>query len=240
MKDYSVSEENLNAYVDQQLDTNDRADILAQIRQQPELSQQVNELQELKEWVRMSYQEPPGISEPPSFKSFHPFNHLQAIAASILLLFGGLLGWMIHGPDIPDNITSFHELEQAESVTQTSSKVLIHISKMDLDRVSLALDKAEQLLKDSQQRDKPLQLEVIANAQGLALLRDGSPFGHRIESLSKQHDNIAFLACGIAMQNVRLTEGIEEVQLLPQAQQVDAALEQILRRLKAGWAYVRG
>jgi intracellular sulfur oxidation DsrE/DsrF family protein len=42
------------------------------------------------------------------------------------------------------------------------------------------------------------------------------------------------------MQNARLSEGIDEVKLLPQAQKIDAALEQILRRLKAGWAYIRG
>ena len=85
-----------------------------------------------------------------------------------------------------------------------------------------------------------MQLEIVANAQGLAMLRDGSPFGKRIEAISNLYDNVAFLACGIAIQNVRLKEGIDEVKLLPQAQQIDAALEQILRRLKAGWAYVRG
>lgn len=146
----------------------------------------------------------------------------------------------MHSPNGQQTGPSFHELTQAESVTQSNNKVLIHISKMDKQRIKLALDKAEQLLRDSQQQNKALQLEVIANAEGLALLREGSPFGQRIESMSNRHDNVAFLACGIAMQNVRLSEGIDEVNLLPQAQQVDAALEQILRRLKAGWAYIRG
>lgn len=240
MHEYAISDEQLSAYIDNQLATEERADVLAAIKQDPQLSRQINELQELKEWVRMAYQEPPQASpelKPEQFKSNYRWH---AMAASVLLLLGGLAGWLIHSPDNNNTGPSFHELAQAGSVTQSNNKVLIHISKMDKERITLALDKAEQLLRDSRQQHKPLQLEVVANAEGLALLRAGSPFGKRIESISGQHDNIAFLACGIAMQNVRLSEGIDEVKLLPQAQQIDAALEQILRRLKAGWAYVRG
>lgn len=240
MQEYSISDEQLSAYIDNQLAAEERAEVLAAIKQDPQLSRQVNELQELKEWVRMAYQDLPQASNDFKQESSATNNRVQAIAASVLLLLGGLTGWLLHTPE--SNITgpSFHELAQVESLSQSSNKVLIHISKMDKERVTLALDKAEKLLHDRKQQNKPLHLEVVANAGGLALLRDGSPYSKRIESISNRHDNVAFLACGIAMQNVRLSEGIDEVKLLPQAQQIDAALEQILRRLKAGWAYVRG
>lgn len=240
MNDYSVSEEKLSAYLDNQLATEDRADVISALKQDIQLSQRLTELQELKEWVRMAYQDPPQPQTEIKPGRAASNKHLQALAASVLILLGGLSGWLLHTPDPDLSGPGFYELSQADSAVAGKHKVLIHISKMDKDRIIMALDKAEQILRSSKQQDEPLQLEVVANAQGLALLRDGSPFGKRIESISKQYDNVAFLACGIAMQNARLSEGIDEVKLLPQAQRIDAALEQILRRLKAGWAYIRG
>lgn len=240
MNKQPVSEEKLNAFIDQQLSSEDRAEVLAQLRLQPELAQQTTDLQELKEWVRMAYQDPPGLNVKTGLLSHKVRTRYQMLAASILIILSGLVGWFLHGEGNLSNLPSFHDIAQAESAVQSNRKILIHISKMDKERITLALDKAEQILGNSKKQDKPLQLEIVANAQGLALLRDGSPFTERIESITRQYDNIAFLACGIAMQNVRLSEGINEVKLLPQAQQIDAALEQILRRLKAGWAYVRG
>ena len=240
MNDYSVSEETLSAYIDNQLTTEDRADVITALKQDSQLSQRLTELLELKEWVRMAYQEPPQAQTEIKPGQAASNRQLRALAASVLILLGGLSGWLLHAPEsnLPD--PAFYELTQADSAVASKHKVLIHISKMDKDRISMALDKAEQMLRSSKQQHKSLQLEVVANAQGLALLRDGSPFGKRIETISNQYDNIAFLACGIAMQNARLSEGIDEVKLLPQAQKIDAALEQILRRLKAGWAYIRG
>lgn len=239
MQPNSISAEQLSAYIDNQLATEDRSDVLAAIKQDPRLSRQVHELQELKEWVRLAYQEPPQAIFPAQANLSGAPNRWRAVAASLLLLVGGVFGWLMHYPGGTTS-PSFLELAQVDSIPVNKHKVLIHISKMDKARIKLALDKAEKLLQDSKQQRQPLQLEVVANAEGLALLRDGSPFGKRIASIASQHDNVAFLACGIAMQNVRLSEGIDEVKLLPQAQPIDAALEQILRRLKAGWAYVRG
>lgn len=240
MNESAISDEQLSAYIDNQLTAEERAEILAASKQDPQLSKQINELQELKEWVRIAYQDPPPAPTKLTRTVFGADQRFQALAASMLLLLGGLSGWLLHTPTTQTIGPSFHELAQAGTAIQASNKVLIHISKMDKVRITLALDKAAQLLRNSKQQHKALQLEVVANAEGLSLLRDGSPFDKRIASLARQHDNIAFLACGIAMQNVRLSEGINEVKLLPQAQQIDAALEQILRRLQAGWAYVRG
>jgi len=51
--------------------------------------------------------------------------------------------------------------------------------------------------------------------------------------------NILFLACGIAMENARLKEGIK-IRLIPEATKIDSAIGKILDRIKSGWTYVEG
>ena len=70
------------------------------------------------------------------------------------------------------------------------------------------------------------------------MLRKGSPYAKRIHQIVESNENVSFLACGIAMENAKLKEG-HDITLIPDAHKIDAALEQILRRLKAGWLYVR-
>ena len=71
------------------------------------------------------------------------------------------------------------------------------------------------------------------------MLRQGSPFTQRIEKIATQYHNASFLACGIAMETAKLKEG-REIQLIPVAQRVPAALDRILMRLEDGWMYIKG
>lgn len=89
MQDYSISDEQLSAYIDNQLATEERTDVLAAIKQDLQLSRQVTELQELKEWVRMAYQEPPQAPSESKPELFGSSRGWQAIAASVMLLLGG-------------------------------------------------------------------------------------------------------------------------------------------------------
>ena len=120
-----------------------------------------------------------------------------------------------------------------------AAKILLHISTAAPERVNAALDAAEEILADSRERGKNTRLEIVANAEGLAMLREGSPYAQRIQRMIEQYESISFKACGIAMETANLKEGIE-VKLLPEAERVDAALDQILTRLRQGWTYIRG
>ena len=236
MKHDTISDTQLNAFIDHQLDDAERVEILAAVQQDSQLSQELAELSQLKEWVQLTYRQPPQPQARPQIESIAASRAFQSIAALLLLGIGLFSGWWAHTP-VPG--PSFHELTQLDGTQIKNQKVLLHISKMDARRISSALDKAEEILLDSKTKNRPLQLEIVANASGLGLLREGSPFGHRVKTLSQQYNNVSFLACGIAMENVRLKEG-KEPQLLPEAQKINAALEQILGRLKDGWSYIKG
>ena len=240
MKDATpISQESLNAFLDGELTADERSQILAVIQQDKQLAQELCELRQTKELLALAYQEPPLLPTQTSARSSTAQQRIRrSLAATVLLGIGLGSGWFAHHNLAGDTQPSFQNIAHLDLTTADNSKILLHISTMDASRVAIALDTTEKLLNDPQREKKPFQLEIVANAEGLGLFREGSPYAKRIHDIALQHGNVSFKACGFAMENLRLKEG-SEVKLILEAQRVDAALEQILRRLKDGWMYVR-
>lgn len=235
--DEPISIEQLNAYLDNQLEQQDRAQVLAALRADKSLSDEMTDLQQLNELVALAYQEVPASPHRPQIQHANMNSPLRIAAAFAILITGSLIGWFIHKP-VNTPALPFQNLAQLDVQHLTDDKILIHINAMDNQRILNVLDETELLLKNARQTGKHLQLEVVANASGLGMLRQGSPYTQRIHQIVAANTNVSFLACGFAMEHAKLKEG-HAVELIPDAQPVDAALEQILRRLKSGWLYVR-
>lgn len=233
--EYSI--EQLSAFVDNELDANERARILAAAQQDQALSDEINTLQQYNDLIRLSYMDT-ASSIKPAVKASKPFYRYTriALAASVLLAFGFTIGFQITSSSNSGN--PIQSLAQINPDHPPQEKILIHINAMDIERIDETLSKTELLLDSAKNSGKPLQLEIVVNANGINMLRVGSPYSDRIHSLTERYDNVSFLACGFAMENIRMKEGAD-VELVPEAKKVDAALEQILRRLKSGWLYLR-
>lgn len=235
----SISDELLGAFLDNQLDARERVEVLAALQRDKVLAARVCELRQDMELVASAYRNPPYADVRPAAarRGRHGW---RAVAAAALLVTGVATGWMVHtwradgmgGAPLQD-------IAQLDPSAPGAGKIILHISSLEPARVQGALDSVEHLLRASRSRGERVQVEIIANADGLGLLREGSPYTGSIQSLVARYDNVSFLACGIAMENARLSENVE-VKLIPQARRVPAALEQILTRLKGGWTYVRG
>ena len=237
--DDSISTEQLNAFLDNELENNDRVQVLSALRNDRTMSEEFAELQQINELISLAYQDVPASPQHPvtTQKGFH--TGLRVAAAVTILILGSVLGWFIHHPTPTTQMLPFTNLSQLNVKNPPDNKILIHINAMDNQRIENVLNDTEQLLTNAKQRGNPLQLEIVANASGLGMLRQGSPYSKRIHQIASTNTNVSFLACGFAMENARLKEG-HDIKLIPDAHKVDAALEQILRRLKAGWLYVRG
>ena len=233
--EYSI--EQLSAFVDNELDANERARILAAAQQDKTLSDEINTLQQYNDLIRLSYMDT-ASSIKPTVKTPKPFYRYtrMALAASVLLAFGFVIGFQLTTSSNTGN--PIQSLAQINPDRPPQEKILIHINAMDTDRIDETLSKTELLLDSAKNSGKPLQLEIVVNASGINMLRVGSPYSDQIHSLTERYDNVSFLACGFAMENIRMKEGAD-VELVPEAKKVDAALEQILRRLKSGWLYLR-
>jgi len=235
-----VSDEQLSALLDNELDDAERARLLDAIRNNNELSARYCKLRQVKELVNLAYNDLPlPANSIPGLSQRKFVSRISTAAAALfLILVGGIIGWSLHGEQELGN-DSFYTVDRLNPNTLQSKRVLLHLATGDESRISDSLEKIEALLEVSAAQHKPVEVEVVANSEGLNILRKGSPFAQRIKMITSKYDNVSFMACGIARHNAELREG-KQVALIPEAKEIPAAMERILKRVTGGWSYVRG
>ena len=244
----TISEEQLNAFIDGQLDSEDRARILEAIQGDAMLKASACELRTVQELVRHAYDYPVGGDTRRCAPAMSGWG--KGLAASLLLATGALLGWFGHGQTAESRLQAMYWDDQnsfqSASLPKAADiaghkKVLVHLNSSDLDKVKEALDTAEQMLRTYAENNQPAEMEIVANAGGLDLLRAShSPYAERVQQLQEQYLNLHFLACQTAMDRVRREQGIDvSTDLLPGVGVTPSALDQILDRLREGWVYIK-
>ncbi len=234
-----ITEAQLHAYIDHELLGNEQTETLNLISESPELSKTVNEMRHDMDMVAMAYRNLPEKRSAAILskgKNKQPM-HYVAVAVAVLLILG-TTSMFITSPKNNSISPIFTAVDDFNPAILNADKILIHVSTLDNNRVVKALNKLEEILEAANTNQSDVKLEFIANANGLGVLRQGSPYADKIKSLSKKFQNVEFMACGIAMETVRLKEN-REVKLLPEAKIIPAALNEILEKLEAGWGYVR-
>jgi intracellular sulfur oxidation DsrE/DsrF family protein len=234
----NYSDEQLQAFVDDEIDLTERAEMMEAIHHDDQLACRVCELLQIKDSVRLAYREP----ELPAGGQLHCKSDwrsripVRAIAALLIFATGTVTGVLLQSQSAGPAVTTISSLNHAEVARQEQKRVVLHISNADSGRLDEALTDAEELL--STYRPELVQLEVVANAEGLKLLRaDTSPYPERIRRLAQQFNNISFLACSRTIEKLHM-RGID-VQLLPEAKVIPGALEEIVDRMQQGWVYIR-
>lgn len=235
--DYQVSDEHLNAFIDNELDTEEWTHMVEMIRTDESLAGRVCELRQLKDMVQMSYRAPDSTGHEPFRARRRRWDYLTALAASIALVVSSVVAWdYFRGGNRLDG--GFAQVAQLDPARQDANKILVHIATADGEKLKAALDDTEELLSAYQARSQKVQVEIVANAEGVELLRsDTSPYVERIAELITRYDNLAFLACSRSLEKLRM-KGID-VHLLPDVGVVPGALEEIVTRLQEGWVYIK-
>lgn len=241
-----ISDELLNAFVDNQLDADEKSRLLEAVNRDPELGRRACELKQMREMIHHAYENPPMPPHYGGYRRHGGGNWMQGAAAGVLLGIGGLLGWFAHTQvqngeaQVQAMYLDTEKAFQRAGLTvnealQINRKFLLHISSADPVKIAQALDTAEQLLSNA---GSNIDLEIIANAGGLGLLRaDVSPFADRVRDLQVRFHSIAFLACQNAINRLQREWHIK-ADLLPGTRITPSAQEQILNRLREGWVYI--
>ena len=60
----------------------------------------------------------------------------------------------------------------------------------------------------------------------------------RLQSLTKQYDNLGLLVCQRALNKIKAQKGLQ-LELVPEARVVESAMNEVIKRQKEGWAYIR-
>ncbi|MFW2438198.1 MAG: hypothetical protein ACN4GR_02375 [Arenicellales bacterium] len=240
-----LSNELLNAYLDNELDSDERGEIMAELENDSELACRLCELRNIKELTQFAYSLPQDRQHNGNQWKYGKHFSTLAVAVSLFMVVGSLIGWFAH--DYLDANSIMHadkgqfylETSQTNLPSQVEQKkVILHVDTAEPDRLTAALDSAEDLLVASANSGNSMELEIIANARGLDLLRVGTtPFAGRITELSEKYDNLSILACNRAIK--RLQDLGVKVQLVPEAGIAPSALDQIVNRLKEGWVYIK-
>ena len=233
------SDEQLNAFIDDQLDIKERTEVLDEINTNPLLDEEIQELRQIKELVVLAYADLPQPSnQPNSSLNVSRKKTWLATAAAFVLSIGLAASLFLPGAGDQQALSQFVSIGEVDIQSLPTNRILLHIGTRDPERVQIALQAAERWLASGREHHRTIKVEIVAAADGLNIVRKGTPYQPRIRALIKADQNITVRACGFAMEHRRMKEG-RVFELIPEAKQVNAALEQILKRLKQGWLYVR-
>ncbi len=233
-----VSDELLNAFVDDELDMAERQRIFELMRQDPSLAQRLCELTHMKELVRAAR---PEMDE--STLQLHQrvrSGHVWGVAAMLfmILTFSSLLFLSEHSPVYPGTDEALHAvIEQHADMAEI--KVVMQIMRSDAAAVDKLLGQAETMVNMGTQLDKPVRVEIVAYGQGLSMLRaDQSPYAQRIQQLHRQYDNLLFVACQETLDKQQ-QQGAQTVRLLPGVVIVHSGAGEVKLRRSQGWSVLK-
>ncbi len=257
MSSEHISDECLNAFVDNQLDASEKSEIFEAMDADSSISQRTCELRQLSELVRHAYDRPPHsmhLQHKQKVSRIGLFSH--AAAATMLIGLGSTLGWIGHQQQ-DDNVTdptnginamvwgdedrAFHSADLATVTDENQLKrVIVHLNTSSDEKFESALATVEQLLETYADESYGAEIELVANASAVKMLRSGhTQYAQRVSALQKKYFNLTFLACKDAMDHVREMENLDEdVSLLPDVEVTPSALEHIINRMNEGWIYL--
>lgn len=226
-RDDFISDEQLSAFLDDELDADEKSRIFSEAESDAELDRRICHQRKIRELVRHAYHDVPR-PERRSTGGGRRGPLAYSLVASVLLLIG------IGGGLLTHQLLDQRGAAPADMLAATESRnFLLHVSSGTPADMRAVLKRAREILASSDQAH-PHRVEVVANEQGLNLLRsDITPFADEIAALADS--SVVFYACSRAIQ--RLEERGVSVQLVPQANTEYTALDRVVLRLQEGWNY---
>lgn len=234
-KDHDVSEEQLNAFIDGELEPEETSNFFDEAEQSAELDQRLCQQRKLKELVKHAYQDVPEPQQPSSMRRLPKSMFGLALVASVLLVFGAITGLLLHGYFEHGSLNGGYAEAVNPSPAAVTKNYILHVSSGDPEKMQFALQKAQALLSFTGS-DEHRKVEIVANEQGLDLLRtDVTRFEDEISYLASER--VVFYACSKTIQ--RLQEKGVDVKLVPEAVQGFTALDRVVMRMHEGWQYIK-
>jgi intracellular sulfur oxidation DsrE/DsrF family protein len=241
----SVSDEKLCAFIDGELDSAERQDLLRRLQIDNELRDRVCAFRITDDMVRTAYAEVPQSPTRTARLGKAAKMAYRALAAAALLAVGLSSGWALRGQAVddaapggllgflPKNVQPVHLAEHADA-----RKVLLHIDSSDPVRVRRALEYAKAFLKAAHTTGVTVHLEIVANFKGIDVLRTGmTPYSDRFRALARRGAGVELVACGNAV--ARLRSMGENPDLVPGVRVAPSAVAEIVTRLEDGWTYIK-
>jgi len=238
-----ISDELLNAYVDNELGPEDAERIEQAMAVDARLRERVEELKQLKQLVRNAYvdeRSPSRVSRPPRL-----WSAAGLVASLVAFVLGAVItsGWFLYGDrgDAPSVASAPAGEATPDAGGERAVKVIFHVNRNDPDRLHEILDETEALLTTTGGRGNTASVRIIASGAGLLLFEKGTaPESHRVSQMKRQYQgHLVFNGCGVAYKQLEKREADGQLELLSEVELVDLGVLELMRRQRQGWAYVR-
>jgi intracellular sulfur oxidation DsrE/DsrF family protein len=232
-KDEHFSEEQLNAFVDGELDPEEKSRLFNEAERSANLDQRLCKQRKIKELIQYAYADIPPVRRLGGTPLARTGLFGKIIAAGFLLAVGLSAGVVAHNYFGPHPGGEFVAASAVYEPAAEIENYLLHVVSGEPEQMLAALEQARFLLESADESEFR-QVEIIANEQGLDLLRtDVTPFAAEISAL--QRSNVVFYACSKTIQ--RLEERGVKVELVPYTNPNYTALDRVVTRMQAGWKY---
>ena len=232
-KDEHFSEEQLNAFVDGELEPEEKSRLYNESAHSPDLDQRLCQQRKVKELVQHAYEDVPPARGTGGTPIVRGGFFSRALVASVLIGVGLAGGFIAHNLIAPGQGDGPLTLAAGGQAVVESNNYLLHVVSGEPEEMMAALEHARYLLETADDGEVR-QVEIIANEQGLNLLReDITPFANEITTLQK--NDVVLYACSKTIQ--RLEEKGVEVILVPEANPNYTALDRVVTRMQEGWKY---
>jgi intracellular sulfur oxidation DsrE/DsrF family protein len=244
MNDKTYTDEKLNLFIDDQLETVENDEIRHSLLEDASLRERVCQLKAVRELVGYAYE---NVPEPESAQGAGIADKKRyfwrGVAASILLAIGMLTGWAFNDAARSMQMASaedvFQYYKRTAQVESAERKIILHVTTGDIYAVNGALDEAEQLLASYRDAGTPMKLDIVAYKQGINMMRVGvSPYIDRIEDIIDHNENVSLYACLRSIEKAENKEG-KPIVMMDKAVTDKTAQELISERLKKGWIYIK-
>lgn len=244
MSDKTYTEEQLNLYIDQQLDTEELDEIRHTILEDAALRERVCQLKAVRELVGYAYENVPVPESAAMAGVTGRHGYLwKGIAASLLLIAGMFTGWTVnnavHSSQVASADEVFQYFKNTAQAANEERKIILHVTTGDIYAVKGALDEAEQLLASYRDAGTPMKLDIVTYREGINMMRVGvSPYVKRIEDIIESNDNVSLYACMRSIDKAQKKEG-KPIVMMDKAVTDKTAQELISERLQKGWIYIK-
>lgn len=244
MSESSYTDEQLNLFIDNQLDTAEKDAIRHSILEDAVLRERVCQLKAVRELVGYAYENVPEADATSTAGHSQQGRYLwKGIAAGLLLALGMLAGWFVNDTARSMQIASaadvFQYYKNTTPVDRAERKIILHVTTGEISAVNGALDEAEQLLASYREAGTPMKLDIVTYKEGINMLRVGvSPYVGRIEDIIENNDNVSLYACQRSLVKAAKKEG-KPIVMMEKAVTDKSAQELISERLKKGWIYIK-
>lgn len=240
MKKYDFTQDELNAFIDGDIDNQLKEKILSGLDENQSLQNDLCEIYRLKKMLQFSYPEKTLNDRAASNQSvFTPIMKTlyMKVAASFLLVLSlgfvggyGISSYFSHG-SLDDG--SSRQLISQQHTTQ-AKRVILYLGSSEEKKMNTTLNKIDSLMTGDK---KNTEVIVVTSAGGIDLLRDNNKQRNkRINVLLKKHKSLKFVACN--NQIYYLKKKGHAVNLVDSVEVAPSAVQFVVEHIKKGWTYI--